>query len=120
MLETEQDVMCSMTKSEVVEKGAAYYNHSIKLGEEAYDEFYNQQGWSEECLVFMQFLANRYFNRAVFFLTTSSDNKSREEAEKLGFRDLQIAADMDVEIVDQCLEMGFRIDRVERYELMMR
>jgi len=109
----------SLSKKEVIAKGTAYYTRSIKLGETAYDEFYNKQGWSEECLVFMQFLANRYFNRAIFFLTTSCDNDNREEAESLGFRDLQIAADMDIEIVDQCLEMGFKINRVERYEMMM-
>lgn len=67
----------------------------------------------------MQFLANRYFNHAIFFLTTSCDHEDQEEAESLGFRALQIAADMDVEIVDQCVDMGFNIDRVERYELMM-
>ena len=67
----------------------------------------------------MQFLANRYFNRAIFFLTTSIDHENRKEAESLGFRDLQIAGDMDCEIVNQCLESGFRINRVERYELML-
>ncbi|KAL7532352.1 hypothetical protein ACHAXR_004576 [Thalassiosira sp. AJA248-18] len=111
--------MCGLSKTEVIEKGTAYYAHSIKLGEDSYDAFYNEQGWSEECLEFMQFLANRYFNRAIFFLTTSCDNENRKAAESLGFRDLQISADMDLEIVDQCLEMGFKINRVERYELMM-
>ena len=67
----------------------------------------------------MQHLANRYFNRAVFLLTTSSDQKEPKNAESLGFRDLQITGDMDCEIVDQCLEMGFKINRVERFELMM-
>jgi len=98
----------------VIAKGAAYYAHSIKLGEQAYDEFYDQQGWSEECLVFMQFLSNRYFNRAIFFLTTSPSSDDPKEAESLGLRDLEICTDMDIEIVDQCLEMGFKIDRVER------
>jgi len=111
--------MCGLSKSEVISKGNAYFAQSIKLGETAYDQFYNEQGWSEECLVFMQFLANRYFNRAIFLLTTSSDSKNRKDAEALGFRDLQITGDMDIEIVDQCLEMGFKINRVERYELMM-
>ena len=67
--------ICGLSKSEVISKGNAYFAQSIKLGETAYDQFYNEQGWSEECLVFMQFLANRYFNRAVFLLTTSSDSK---------------------------------------------
>ena len=67
----------------------------------------------------MQHLANRYFNRAIFFLTTARDSDRQKEAEALGFRDLQIAADMDVEIVDVCDEFVFKINRVERYELMM-
>ena len=67
----------------------------------------------------MQYLANRYFNRAIFLLTTSADHKEPKEAEALGFRDLQIVNDMDVEIVDQCTEMGFTINRSERFELMI-
>ena len=119
MKATRCEEMCGLSKRDVIAKGTAYFAHSIKLGEAAYDQFYNEQGWSEECLVFMQFLANRYFNRAIFFLTTSRDSENQKEAESFGFRDLQITADMDVEIVDQCLEMGFKINRVERYELMM-
>ena len=67
----------------------------------------------------MQYLANRYFNRAMFLLTTSADHKEPKEAIALGFRDLQIVVDMDVEIVDQCTEMGFTINRGERFELMI-
>ena len=67
----------------------------------------------------MQYLANRYFNRAIFFLTTSANHPNPAEAVALGFRDLQITFDMDVEIVDQCVEMGFKIDEVERHELMI-
>jgi len=119
MTDSEKDKMCGMSKHQVIEKGTAFFSQSIKLGESAYDEFYNKQGWSEECLVFMQFLANRYFNRAIFFLTTSKDHENQKEAESLGFRDLQITGDMDCEIVNQCLESGFRINRVERYELML-
>ena len=113
------ETMCGLSKKDIVAKGTAYHAHAIKLGEEAYDLFYNEQGWSEECLSFMQFLANRYFNRAMFLLTVKDDHAHPKEAESMGFRDLQITSDMDVEIVDQCLEMGFKIDRVERYDLMM-
>lgn len=67
----------------------------------------------------MQYLANRYFNRAIFLLTTSADQKEPKDAIALGFRDLQIVTDMDVEIVDQCTEMGFTINRSERFELMI-
>jgi len=114
-----EEEMCGLSKKEVVAKGTAYFAHAIKLGEEAYDNFYNEQGWSEECLSFMQFLANRYFNRAMFLLTVKDDHQYPKEAEAMGFRDIQITSDMDLEIVDQCLEMGFKINRVERYDLMM-
>merc|ERR1711957_446874 len=100
MAKSECDKMCGLTKKDVVAKGTAYYAHSITLGEEAYDQFYEKQGWSEECLVFMQYLSNRYFNRAIFFLTCC-DDRNQGEMEPLGFRDLGIAADMDEEIVDQ-------------------
>jgi len=113
------EMMFGLTRQQVIAKGAAYYAHSIKLGEQAYDEFYDEQGWSEECLVFMQLLSNRYFNRAIFFLTTSPSSDNPKEAESLGLRDLEICTDMDIEIVDQCLEMGFKINRVERFELMI-
>lgn len=46
--------MCGLSMSEVIDKGTAYFSHSIKLGEEAYDKFYDEQGWSEECLVFSE------------------------------------------------------------------
>lgn len=49
-----EEVMCGLSKKEVIDKGTAYFTHSIKLGEEGYDNFYNEQGWSEECLVFMR------------------------------------------------------------------
>lgn len=114
-----QEEMCGLSKKEVVAKGTAYFAHAIKLGEEAYDTFYEEQGWSEECLGFMQFLANRYFNRAMFLLTVKDDHEHPKEAEAMGFRDIQITTDMDLEIVDQCLEMGFTINRVERFDLMM-
>lgn len=119
MVVSGDETICGLSKKDVVAKGTAYHAHAIKLGEEAYDLFYNEQGWSEECLSFMQFLANRYFNRAMFLLTVKDDHEHPKEAETMGHRDLQITSDMDVEIVDQCLEMGFKIDRVERYDLMM-
>lgn len=50
--------ICGLSKKEVIEKGMAYFARSIKLGEEAYDKFYDEQGWSEVCLSF-----SYYFNR---------------------------------------------------------
>jgi len=105
--------------TDIASEGSAYFTVAIKLGEEQYEQFYEEQGWSEECLKFMQGLANRYFNRALFFLSTKQHAECLEDFEASGFRDIQIAADMDLEIVDQCTEMGFKIDRVERHDLML-
>ena len=92
-------VMCGMSKREVVSKGISYFRTSIKLGEELYDKFYEEQGWSPECLAFMQNLSSRYFNRAMFLLTVKNDHTEPIDAEQLGFRDIQITKDMDVEVV---------------------
>ena len=82
---------CGMTRREVVLKGMAYFHIAIQLGEKAYDEFHEAEGWSPSCLDFMQHLANRYFNRAMFLLTVKGDHDNPKELEDLGFRDLQIA-----------------------------
>uniref|UniRef100_A0A7S4NFJ6 Uncharacterized protein n=1 Tax=Odontella aurita TaxID=265563 RepID=A0A7S4NFJ6_9STRA len=117
--ETGQPEICGMNKVEIIAKGAAYFCDAIKLGEEAYDTFYSEQGWSGSCLVFMQHLSSRYFNRAIFLLTVKKDHRWPAEANRLGFRDLDIAKNMDVEVADQCLEVGFNIDETERFNLTM-
>ena len=119
MKATKKGNMCGLSEKEIVAKGTAYFVNAIKLGEEAYDDFYNEQGWSEECLAFMQLLSNRYFNRAIFLLSVKNDHEHPVEAEEMGSRDMTIVRDMDTEIVDQCIEMAFKIDRVERHDLMM-
>ena len=43
MTDSEEDKMCGMSKQQVIEKGTAFFSQSIKLGESAYDEFYNKQ-----------------------------------------------------------------------------
>ena len=91
--------MCGMHKREVVSKGTAYFRTSIKLGEESYDKFFEEQGWSPECLTFMQHLSSRYFNRAMFLLAMKNYHSKPMESEQLGLRDLQISKDMDVEVV---------------------
>ena len=93
-----------------------FHNHFFLYPSNKMLNVIDEQGWSEECLVFMQHLANRYFNRAIFFLTTSADHDNPKEAQALGFRDLQITGDMDEEIVNQCLESGFRINRTVSLE----
>ncbi|KAL7458345.1 hypothetical protein ACHAWC_010174, partial [Mediolabrus comicus] len=119
MVVNEKEHFGDMTMADIASEGSAYFTVAIKLGEEQYEQFYEEQGWSEECLQFMQGLANRYFNRALLLLSTKEHAKSPKEFEASGFRDIQITADMDLEIVDQCIEFGFAIDRVERHNLML-
>ncbi len=90
-----------MTLADIASEGSAYFTVAIKLGEEQYEQFYEEEGWSEECLKFMQGLANRYFNRALFSLSTKQHAKCPEEFVASGFRDIQITGDMDCEIKDQ-------------------
>ena len=70
-----------MTMADIASEGSAYFTVVIKLGEEQYEQFYEEEGgWSEKCLKFM---------------------KCPEEFVTSGFRDIQITADMDCEIKDQ-------------------
>lgn len=104
-----EETVCGFTQREIVEKGVGYFHKAIKLGEAAYDEFYETEGWSPNCLEFMQHLSNRYFNRAMFLLTVKDSHKNPKELEELGFRDLQIVRDMDVEIVDEGTQVGWNV-----------
>lgn len=119
MIANKEESFEDMSLTDIACEGSDYCTVAIKLGEEQYEEFYEEQGWSEECLQFMQGLANRYFNRALLLLSTKKHAKKPDDFESNGLRDIQITADMDLEIVDQCIEMGFRIDRVERHDLML-
>ena len=96
-----------LTRKEVIQQAIAYYHSAIQLGEEAYDQFYEMQGWSPQCLDFMQHLSNRYFNRGLFLLIIKNDHDKPEEIEQLGMRDLQIAGDMDEEVVSYSAEIGW-------------
>lgn len=114
MLETNVDRVAGFSKREVIRKGMGYFHRAIQLGEKAYEEFHTAEGWSPRCLEFMQHLSNRYFNRAMFLLTVKNGHESPGELEALGLRDLQIAKDMDVEIVDQGSEVGWTVRGVEK------
>jgi len=105
-----------MTKQQIISEGTAYFLQAIKLGEETYDEFYEKEGWSKNCLAFMQHLSNRYFNRAMFLLTVGEDHETPDLAKEMAFRDLDIAFNMDIEVVDQCVEMGILQSKKERFE----
>jgi hypothetical protein len=55
----------------------------------------------------MQHLSNRYFNRGLFLLHVKNDHPNPSEIEKLGLRDIQIAGDMDQEVVAYSEEIGW-------------
>lgn len=104
-----------LTREDIVGQGILHFHNAIQLGEKAYDDFYEQQGWSPACLSFMTHLANRYFNRGLFLLHIKDDHKNPTEIEALGMRDIQIARDMDHEVVEYGEEIGWgSADRAEK------
>jgi hypothetical protein len=107
MLTEDLEFKFGVTRQEIVAKGTACFQEAIQLGEEAYNTFYDREGWSVSCLDFMQHLSNRYFNRGMFLLTVKDDHPNPEEIRRLGFRDLEISRDMDAEIESQGEESGW-------------
>ena len=117
---TKEKRICGFQKKEIIAKGTAWFHEAIQQGEKAYDDFYEAEGWSPNCLDFMQHLSNRYFNRAIFLLTVKEDHDKPDEIEELGKRDLQISRDMDVEINDEGTQVGWDIRGVsKKFEVML-
>jgi hypothetical protein len=96
-----------LTRKEIIAIGTEHFHQAITLGEKAYDEFYEAEGWTPNCLDFMQHLSNRYFNRALFLLTVKDDTRHAEDIVKVGARDLEISRDMFFEIVAYGEDVGF-------------
>ena len=154
MQETKVSTIYGFSKDDIIKKGLVYFRDAIKLGEVEYDKFYEEEGWSPNCLAFMQHLSNRYFNRAIFHMTIKKDHTNPKEAERLGLRDLEISKNMDIEVVsvlnsisfvtklfhpmndfeyfylcvchvflqsqaDQFVEIGFSVNKVDKFELML-
>mmetsp|Transcript_3276 Transcript_3276/g.7248 ORF Transcript_3276/g.7248 Transcript_3276/m.7248 type:complete len:240 (-) Transcript_3276:262-981(-) len=67
----------------------------------------------------MQQLSNRYFNRAIFLLTTRDDHEKPHEAEYQGLMDLSTCKDMDREVVDNGDHEGFKGDQDVYFELLL-
>ena len=93
---------------DVIERAGACFNEAVKLGEALYEEFYTREGWTPNCLDFMQHLSNRYFNRAIFMLSSKGAHVDPDEAERVGLRDLEISGDMDNEVIAYGEEIGWR------------
>ena len=117
---TKEKRICGFKKREIIARGTAFFHEAIQQGEAAYDEFYEREGWSPNCLDFMQHLSNRYFNRAMFLLTVKDDHSRPDEIQELGMRDLQISRDMDVEINDEGTQIGWNVRTADKkFEVML-
>ena len=119
MKKTNAPSMCKFSRKKVIHKGCVYLKAAIDLGETAIRRIYEDEGWSEKYLVFMQQVSNRYFNRGVFLLTVRRDHPRPELAEKQGLTDLATAKDMDREVVDNGDHEGFKGDLDVYFELLM-
>jgi len=89
-------------------KAVAFFKDAIESGEEELKQINEDEGFSEEYLVFMQQLSNRYFNRALFLLTVRSDHPDPYAAERQGITDLTISMDMDRELIEKGESGGFK------------
>ena len=89
-----------LTVEDVIIRGTIYFNQAIALGEEALELINEEEGWSKNYLVFMQQLSNRYFNRAMFFLTVRKDHHQPDDAERQGIKDLTVTRELDTEVAE--------------------
>ena len=119
MKETKVPKVCGMSKLQVIEKGLVYYKAAIDTGEVAIERINQEEGFSEDYLIFMQQLSNRYFNRAMFLLAVRRDHPDPEEAEQQGSMDLATCKDMDREVIDNGDREGFKGDPDDYFELLM-
>jgi len=116
----EADTIAGMNRMQIIGLGMSHFHQAIQLGEKAYDKFYETEGWSPNCLDFMQHLSNRYFNRAMFLLTVKDSHERPNEIMELGMRDLTVARDMDVEIVDEGTQVGWDVRTAEaQFEILL-
>ena len=98
---------CGLARRDVIAMGIGHFHKEIQLGKAAYDEFYASEGWTPNCLNFMQHLSNQYFNRALFLLHIKNEHEEPQKIEELALRDLTIAHDMDYEIIEYGKDIGF-------------
>ena len=107
------------SRKRIVDKGCRYFTKSVDLGEDALRMMNDVQGFSENYLVFMQQLSNRYFNRAMFLLTVQRHHPDPTEAHAQGMMDLMTCKDMDREVVDNGDTEGFKGDAEVYFELLL-
>jgi len=115
---TGKDYICDMSKQEIILKGKFYFDASIDLGEKAIARINDEEGWSTNYLLYMQQLSNRYFNRAMFLFAVRDDLSG--DAISLGFTDLRTSQDMDIEVVDNGDQVGYKGDDDAYFNLILR
>ena len=113
------DSICGMNVDEIIERGTLHFNQAIALGEEALSDINEKEGWSKSYLIFMQQLSNRYFNRAMFFLSVRNSHPQPEEAERLGMKDLTVTRELDIEVADNGGDNLFEDDESARFALVL-
>jgi len=119
MKATSTPALSGMSQPKVIEKGCEYFRSAIEMGEEALRRINDDEGFSVNYLIFMQQLSNRYFNRALFLLTSKADHPDPQGAENQGLTDLTTCRDMDREVVDNGDQVGYKGDKQEYFELLM-
>ena len=119
MKKTNTPTLCCFSRKKVIHKANEYFAAAIDLGEEALRTINHEEGFSVNYLIFMQQLSNRYFNRAIFLLTSRQDHPSPEKAKEQGLLDLITCKDMDREVVDNGDQEGFKGDKDVYFELLM-
>lgn len=119
MKETGAPSILGLTKQQAVLNGIEHFGESIDAGEVALASINKLEGWSNKYLIFMQQLSNRYFNRAIFLLSSKEDHPDPTAAVQLGMQDLVTSKDMDCEVVNNGDQYGFKGDDDVHYELLL-
>ena len=119
MKKTSAPTLCGMSLQRIIMGGCTHFRIAIDTGEDALKYINDSEGWSENYLIFMQQLSNRYFNRAMFLLTVRDDHPRPHEAESQGLMDLCTCKDMDREVVDNGDREGFKGEKDVYFELLL-
>ena len=119
MKKTSAPTLCGMSRKRIIMGGCTHFRIAIDTGEDALKYINDSEGWSENYLIFMQQLSNRYFNRAMFLLTVRDDHPRPHEAESQGLMDLMTCKDMDREVVDNGDREGFKGEKDVYFELLL-
>lgn len=92
---------CIKVDGECCAKAAIdHFNEALRIGNNEFDNANNENEKAD----FVQQLANRYFNRALFYLLARKCRCLPDNAKELGYQDLAKARDFDYDVSDFWLE----------------